>query len=308
MVCSRTGRLWLADQQTVAEIVNSGYTDLLVNRSQLFRFDAQKSLVSALEDINRSPSPLADGDCESGIGDDDDSGKAVLAHALDYLSKRALDDVVGGAFKTPTTSSIVEVRTATVMSGNEQGGVSQHADESSDSDDNAQVDVREQLRSATAKLEEDLVAEKDRITQMKRQYKVELDAVMDEKASLEAKVTELNGKVASAQSKEKEQLKKVAALEKEVKELKERLSKVNGGGSDSAELKRQNDDLREQLRAVELSHNENDRSHRAVISRYSNRAEHAECVNQWLQQSTGTGDCPNCRKPWLSPEDFPSLH
>lgn len=47
-------------------------------------------------------------------------------------------------------------------------------------------------------------------------------------------------------------------------------------GTDLDQLKRQNEDLREQLRAVELSHNENDRTHRAIVAQYSNRAEHAE--------------------------------
>jgi hypothetical protein len=63
-----------------------------------------------------------------------------------------------------------------------------------------------------------------------------------------------------------------------VKELKERLAKlaVDGEGVDPTELKQENDDLREQLRAVELSHNENDRAHRASIARYSDRAVLAE--------------------------------
>ncbi len=63
-----------------------------------------------------------------------------------------------------------------------------------------------------------------------------------------------------------------------VKELKERLAKlaVDEDGMDPSDLKRQNEDLREQLRAVELSHNENDRAHRASIARYSDRAVLAE--------------------------------
>lgn len=53
------------------------------------------------------------------------------------------------------------------------------------------------------------------MTQMKRQHKVELDAIMNDNASLEATITDLNDRLITARNKEREQMKKMAALERE---------------------------------------------------------------------------------------------